>query len=149
SRSSRPPIPAVWGRATNSWSAPPRPAAPWTSSSSTNRRSTSTCRRTGRARAASPRWPGRSTSSSAEASSRVTTIYLARHGETLEAFRDRVLEALAAISAQHDGADVLVVAHGGCVRTVQRHLLGEPLATLENCGVYVVGFENGVLRPID
>ena len=69
-------------------------------------------------------------------------------GETLAAFRDRVLAALSAIGAGHDG-DVLVVAHGGCARTLQRHLLGEPLPTLENCGVYVVSFQNGVLRPID
>jgi 2,3-bisphosphoglycerate-dependent phosphoglycerate mutase len=71
-------------------------------------------------------------------------------GETLEAFRDRVLAAIEAIGRRHDdGADVLVVAHGGCARTLQRHLLGEPLPTLENCGVYAVRFENGVLRPID
>jgi 2,3-bisphosphoglycerate-dependent phosphoglycerate mutase len=67
-------------------------------------------------------------------------------GETLEAFRDRVLAAIASIGRRHDGADVLVVAHGGCVRTLQRQLLGEPLPTLENCGVYVVRFENGALR---
>ena len=68
-------------------------------------------------------------------------------GETLEAFRARVLGALESIAAEHDGATVLVVAHGGCARTVQRHLLGEPLPTLENCGVYVVRFEDGALQP--
>jgi 2,3-bisphosphoglycerate-dependent phosphoglycerate mutase len=67
-------------------------------------------------------------------------------GETLDAFRDRVLAALESIGRRHEGADVLVVAHGGCVRTLQRHLLGEPLPTLENCGVYVVRFENGTLQ---
>jgi probable phosphoglycerate mutase len=70
-------------------------------------------------------------------------------GETLEAFRDRVVAAIEAIGRRHEGSDVLVVAHGGCARTLQRHLLGEPLPTLENCGVYAVRFENGVLRPID
>jgi broad specificity phosphatase PhoE len=69
-------------------------------------------------------------------------------GESLEAFRERVLRALDAISARH-GGNVLVVAHGGCARTVQRHLLGEPLPTLENCGVYVVRHQNGALRAID
>jgi broad specificity phosphatase PhoE len=68
--------------------------------------------------------------------------------ETLAAFRARVLDALTAIARRHDGATVLVVAHGGCVRTLQRHLLGEPLPTLDNCGVYPVGFQNGALRPI-
>jgi len=70
-------------------------------------------------------------------------------GETLDAFRDRVLAAIASIGRRHDGADVLVVAHGGCARTLQRHLLGDPLPTLENCGVYVVRFENGVLQSVD
>jgi probable phosphoglycerate mutase len=70
-------------------------------------------------------------------------------GETVEAFRERVLSAIEEIGRRHDGGDVLVVAHGGCARTIQRHLLGEPLQSLENCGVYAVGFEDGVLRPID
>jgi probable phosphoglycerate mutase len=70
-------------------------------------------------------------------------------GETVDAFHDRVLAGLSTIGRHHDGADVLVVAHGGCARTIQRHVLGEPLPTLENCGVYVVRFENGALRPID
>lgn len=69
-------------------------------------------------------------------------------GEAVEVFRDRVLAALRTIGRHHEG-DVLVVAHGGCARTVQRHLLGEPLPTLENGGVYVVGYENGGLRSID
>ena len=43
---------------------------------------------------------------------------------------------------------VLVVAHGGCVRTVQRHLLGKPLPTLDNCGVYLVSLEEGALRLV-
>jgi probable phosphoglycerate mutase len=68
-------------------------------------------------------------------------------GEPLEAFRDRVLAAIATIGSRHAGVDVLVVAHGGCARTLQRQLLGEPLPTLENCGVYVVRVENGVLQP--
>jgi probable phosphoglycerate mutase len=70
-------------------------------------------------------------------------------GETLDAFRERVLGALHAICERHDGGNVLVVAHGGCVRTIQRHLFGEPLPTLENCGVYVVRFDDGLLRPVD
>jgi 2,3-bisphosphoglycerate-dependent phosphoglycerate mutase len=69
-------------------------------------------------------------------------------GETLEAFRERVLAALATIAAAHGAADVLVVAHGGCVRTVQRHLLGEPLPTLDNCAVYLVSLEEGALRLV-
>jgi broad specificity phosphatase PhoE len=70
-------------------------------------------------------------------------------GETLEAFRERVLGALGEIATANDGETVLVVAHGGCARTVQRHLLGEPLPTLENCGVYVVRFQDGSVRPAE
>jgi broad specificity phosphatase PhoE len=70
-------------------------------------------------------------------------------GESLEAFQARVVGALSAIGRSHNGATVLVVAHGGCARTLQRHLLGEPLPTLANCGVYPIAFEGGLLRPID
>jgi 2,3-bisphosphoglycerate-dependent phosphoglycerate mutase len=69
-----------------------------------------------------------------------------RDGESLDAFRARVLAAIEEIGAAHDGANVLVVAHGGCARTLQRHLLGEPLPTLANCDVYVVRFRDGVLE---
>jgi broad specificity phosphatase PhoE len=68
-------------------------------------------------------------------------------GETIEAFRERVLEAIREICRRHDGGNVLVVAHGGCARTIQRHLLGDALPTLENCGLYLIRSENGVLRP--
>jgi 2,3-bisphosphoglycerate-dependent phosphoglycerate mutase len=70
-------------------------------------------------------------------------------GESLDAFRDRVLDAIRTIGNLHDGGNVLVVAHGGCARTLQRHLLGEPLPTLENCGVYVVRVQDGELLPAD
>jgi len=70
-------------------------------------------------------------------------------GEHVDAFRARVLSALERLAAGHDGRRILVVAHGGCVRTLQRHMLGEPLPTLENCGVYPVSFQGGLFSPID
>jgi broad specificity phosphatase PhoE len=45
----------------------------------------------------------------------------------------RVLAALAAIAAAHDG-DVLVVTHGGVVRTVERHLGGDAAGLIPNLG---------------
>jgi len=46
---------------------------------------------------------------------------------------ERALAALAAIAGAHDG-DVLVVTHGGVVRTVERHLGGEADGLIPNLG---------------
>jgi probable phosphoglycerate mutase len=46
---------------------------------------------------------------------------------------DRVLGALDAIAAAHDG-DVLVVTHGGVVRVVERHLGGDAEGLIPNLG---------------
>jgi broad specificity phosphatase PhoE len=45
----------------------------------------------------------------------------------------RVLDALAVVAAAHDG-DVLVVTHGGVVRTVERHLGGDADGLIPNLG---------------
>jgi broad specificity phosphatase PhoE len=45
----------------------------------------------------------------------------------------RVLAALDAIAAMHDG-DVLVVTHGGVVRVVERHLGGDADGLIPNLG---------------
>ena len=46
---------------------------------------------------------------------------------------ERVLAALAAIAAMHDG-DVLVITHGGVVRVVERHLGGDAEGLIPNLG---------------
>jgi broad specificity phosphatase PhoE len=46
---------------------------------------------------------------------------------------ERVLTALEAIAATHDG-DVLVVTHGGVVRVVERHLGGDAEGLIPNLG---------------
>ncbi len=46
---------------------------------------------------------------------------------------DRVLDTLAAIASGHEG-DVLVVTHGGVVRTVERHLGGDADGLIPNLG---------------
>ena len=45
----------------------------------------------------------------------------------------RVLAALTSIAARHDG-DVLVITHGGVVRTVERHLGGDADGLIPNLG---------------
>ncbi len=70
-------------------------------------------------------------------------------GETREAFQARVVSTVTRIARAHEGEQLLVVAHGGIVRAVQRHSLGEPLPVLENCATYAFRFEGGVFRPID
>lgn len=66
-------------------------------------------------------------------------------GEDVEAFRARVVAAVTRIAAAHEGESVLVVTHGGCIRSVQRAILGEPLPVLENCAAYAVAYRGGAL----
>jgi broad specificity phosphatase PhoE len=57
-------------------------------------------------------------------------------GERRAAFRERVIEGLAALS--HTGAEnALVVAHRGVIRAIGNHLLGAPLATAPELGEIV------------
>ncbi|MEI8307327.1 MAG: histidine phosphatase family protein [Chloroflexales bacterium] len=42
-------------------------------------------------------------------------------GETLSALRKRVVEALEAIIAHHDGETIALVTHGGCIRMLLAH----------------------------
>jgi broad specificity phosphatase PhoE len=70
-------------------------------------------------------------------------------GEPLEVFRARVVGALRTIAERHDGASVLVVTHGGVVRTMQRVVLGEPLPVVDNCETYGLRFEIGSFGTLD
>jgi broad specificity phosphatase PhoE len=65
------------------------------------------------------RWPG------VLAEWRSGRVQQAPGGEGPE-FLDRVLAALDRVAHAHRGRKVLVVAHGGLIRTVHRHLGGEP-----------------------
>lgn len=51
-------------------------------------------------------------------------------GESLPAFRERVVAYWQELVARHDGHHLLVVAHGGVVRVLLTHVLGMPLAHL-------------------
>jgi probable phosphoglycerate mutase len=70
-------------------------------------------------------------------------------GETTEAHRKRVLAALRRICARHPGERVLVVTHGGSLRRVQAAVLGMALPVAENCGRWLVAYENGSFRALD
>jgi broad specificity phosphatase PhoE len=69
-------------------------------------------------------------------------------GETYEAHRERVLEAVDRIAARHPGERVLVVAHGGTMRRVQEVVLGEAEPLFEHCGIWSAVVEDGILRPV-
>jgi broad specificity phosphatase PhoE len=70
-------------------------------------------------------------------------------GESREAFDTRVVTALGRLAASHNGEVVIVVTHGGVVRALQRHVLGEPLPVLGNCEVDTFRYESGVFARID
>lgn len=70
-------------------------------------------------------------------------------GETTEAHRARMLRALRTISERHPEGRVLVVTHGGSVRRVQAAAMGMALPVVENCGVWLVAYEDGAFRAID
>jgi 2,3-bisphosphoglycerate-dependent phosphoglycerate mutase len=64
-------------------------------------------------------------------------------GETREEHLARVLEAVERIACAHPGGRILVVSHGGSLRTLRRHALGDPVHPIENCGVYELRFRDG------
>jgi probable phosphoglycerate mutase len=70
-------------------------------------------------------------------------------GESAQAFQARVLAAVQRIAAAHPQGTVLVVAHGGTVRVVQRCALGEALPVIENGSVYPVRVQDGRFYPVD
>ncbi len=51
-------------------------------------------------------------------------------GESLSDFRDRCVAAWQAVADRHRGGHVLVVAHGGLIRTLMTHVLEMPLSAV-------------------
>jgi broad specificity phosphatase PhoE len=64
-------------------------------------------------------------------------------GETREEHLARVLAAVERIACAHPGERILIVSHGGSLRTLRRHAIGEPVHPIANCGVYELRFRNG------
>ncbi len=71
--------------------------------------------------------------------------------ETFAAFEARVVEGLERLGRDHAGKNVLVVSHGGTLKTLIAHLLGLPamridrLSLRHNAGLSVIDFRHG--RP--
>lgn len=70
-------------------------------------------------------------------------------GETREEFDTRVVAALHRVAAAHPGARIVVVAHGGVVRSLQRHVLGEALSLLGNGEHETYRYEAGRFARVD
>ena len=60
-----------------------------------------------------------------------------------------VLAAVRDIAAAHPDGRVRVVAHGGSLRRVQEEIGAEPEVWFDNCVLWTVVSEDGVLRAID
>lgn len=71
--------------------------------------------------------------------------------ETFSAFEARIVAGLAQIGREHAGRNVLVVSHGGTLKTLIAHLLGLPAPRIErlslraNAGLSVIDYRHG--RP--
>ncbi len=70
-------------------------------------------------------------------------------GETRAEHLARVLAAVERIARAHPGERILIVSHGGSLRTLRRHAIGDPVHPIENCGVYELRFRNGAFSAID
>jgi broad specificity phosphatase PhoE len=64
-------------------------------------------------------------------------------GETREEHLARVLAAVERIACARPGDRILIVSHGGSLRTLRRHALGDPVHPIENCSVYELRFRDG------
>lgn len=60
-------------------------------------------------------------------------------GEALDVFQTRVLQAWSDIVAEHNGQNILVVTHGGVIRTLLCHAHQQPISQLQS---YDVGYGN-------
>lgn len=66
-------------------------------------------------------------------------------GETREQLAARVIPAVERIAHAHPGDTVLVVTHGGVIRTLLRHAAGDPGAVLENTATVALALIAGAI----
>ena len=63
-------------------------------------------------------------------------------GESRADHLARVLSTVERIARAHLGERILIVSHGGSLRALRRHAIGEPVHPMENCGVYELHFRD-------
>lgn len=68
-------------------------------------------------------------------------------GETRQALAARVAAAAVTTAERHPGGRVLLVAHGGVIRSLQRMVQGEPEPVLANCATWAFAVAAGRLLP--
>jgi broad specificity phosphatase PhoE len=64
-------------------------------------------------------------------------------GESRAAFHIRAISTVERIASAHVGSSILLVTHGGVVRALERHALGEPRDVLGNCETVGFSFTDG------
>ena len=73
----------------------------------------------------------------------------AHDGETREQLTARVTSSVRKIVGAHAGGRLLLVAHGGVIRSVQRVALGAPNPVVANCGTWQIACGAGEWRRVD
>jgi broad specificity phosphatase PhoE len=69
-------------------------------------------------------------------------------GETREEHSARVLASVERIARAHPAGRILIVAHGGCLRALQRHLADDVSHPIPNCSVYEIHFADDGFLPV-
>jgi broad specificity phosphatase PhoE len=79
-----------------------------------------------------------------------------RGGETYEQLAERVLQVLREIAGRHPGGRIVIVGHGGTIRSLRAHAAGVSIresrnrsGPIGNCEVYRIRAEGGGFRGID
>jgi broad specificity phosphatase PhoE len=66
-------------------------------------------------------------------------------GESIADLETRVVDVVRAIASEHPNETILVVAHGGVIRSALSAWIGIEAPIIANCGVYVIGVDGN--RP--
>lgn len=70
-------------------------------------------------------------------------------GESREEHLARVVAAVERIARAHTGERVLVVSHGGSLRALRRHAIGDAVHPIEHCAVFELRFQDGAWLGLD
>jgi broad specificity phosphatase PhoE len=70
-------------------------------------------------------------------------------GETREEHLARVLATVERIAREWVGRRILIVSHGGSLRALRRHCIGEPVHPIPNCGVFELHYRDETFVAAD